>query len=67
MDDFAARLVSELGAEHLPLPLDGKSVVPIRELRSLVFIGRTVRRLKSAYVFNFTVKMNMCGDDLRAE
>jgi len=61
MDDFAARLVSELGAEHLPLPLDGKSVGPIRELRSLVFIGRTVRRLKPAYVFNFTVKMNIYG------
>ena len=59
IDDFAARLVSELGAEHLPLPLDGKSVGPIRELRSLVFIGRTVRRFKPAYVFNFTVKMNI--------
>ena len=61
MDDFSVRLVSELGAEHLPLPLDGKSVGPIRELRSLVFIGRTVRRLKPAYVFNFTVKMNIYG------
>lgn len=61
MDEFSARLVSELGAEHLPLLLDGKSVGLFRELRSLIFIERTVRRLKPAYVFNFTVKMNIYG------
>jgi glycosyltransferase involved in cell wall biosynthesis len=60
-DDYSHRLVSELGAEHIALPLDGKSTGPIRELRSLVFIHRTLGRLAPEYVFNFTVKMNIYG------
>ncbi|MDL0431981.1 glycosyltransferase family 4 protein [Marinobacter sp. TBZ242] len=61
LDDYSPRLVSELGAQHIALPLEGKSVGPLRELRSLVFIHRTLGRLAPEYVFNFTVKMNIYG------
>ncbi|MFB2762828.1 glycosyltransferase family 4 protein [Marinobacter shengliensis] len=61
LDDYSARLVNELGAQHIALPLEGKSIGPLRELRSLVFIHRSLRRLAPAYVFNFTVKMNIYG------
>lgn len=60
-DDFSQRLESELGAEHIALPLDGKSTGALNELRSLGFIWQTMRRYKPDFVFNFTVKMNIYG------
>ena len=60
-DDFSQRLVVELGAEHIALPLDGKSTGAVAELRSLKFIWQTLRRYKPDFVFNFTVKMNIYG------
>ncbi len=61
-DDFSHRLVDELGAEHIALPLEGKSTGLVRELRSLQFIWRCLRRYRPDFVFNFTVKMNIyCG------
>ncbi|TDT43443.1 glycosyltransferase involved in cell wall biosynthesis [Halospina denitrificans] len=61
-DDFSSRLVDELGAEHLPLPLDGKSTGAVQELRSLWFIRKVMRQYRPDFVFNFTVKMNIyCG------
>ena len=60
-DDYSYRLISELGAEHIALPLDGKSTGPIREFRSLWFLHRTLGQLAPGYVFNFTVKMNIYG------
>ncbi|MCK7551571.1 glycosyltransferase family 4 protein [Marinobacter goseongensis] len=65
-DDYSHRLVSELGAEHVALPLDGKSTGPLRELRSLLFLHRTLGRLAPDYVFNFTVKMNIYGGSVCA-
>jgi len=58
-DDYSARLVSELGAEHISLPLDGKSTGLMQEMKSLRFIWRTLGSLKPHFVFNFTVKMNI--------
>jgi len=61
-DDFSQRLVDELGAEHIALPLDGKSTGAVQELRSLRFIWKVMRRYRPDFVFNFTVKMNIyCG------
>lgn len=61
-DDFSQRLVDELGAEHIALPLDGKSTGAVQELRSLGFIWTVMRRYRPDFVFNFTVKMNIyCG------
>lgn len=61
-DDFSQRLVDELGAEHIALPLDGKSTGAVQELRSLRFIWAVMRRYRPDFVFNFTVKMNIyCG------
>ncbi|MEA1081440.1 glycosyltransferase family 4 protein [Marinobacter qingdaonensis] len=62
MDEFSQRLVDELGAEHIALPLDGKSTGAVQELRSLRFIWSVMRRYRPDFVFNFTVKMNIyCG------
>lgn len=61
-DDFSQRLVDELGAEHIALPLDGKSTGALQELQSLRFIWVVMRRYRPDFVFNFTVKMNIyCG------
>lgn len=61
-DDFSQRLVDELGAEHIALPLDGKSTGAVQELRSLRFIWAVMRQYRPDFVFNFTVKMNIyCG------
>lgn len=61
-DDFSQRLVDELGAEHIALPLDGKSTGAAQELRSLRFIWAAMREYRPDFVFNFTVKMNIyCG------
>src|SRR5690554_4930609 len=62
MDEFSVRLVEELGAEHIALPLDGKSTGAVQELRSLRFIWSVMRQHRPDFVFNFTVKMNIyCG------
>jgi len=61
-DDFSQRLVDELGAEHIALPLDGKSTGAMQELSSLRFIWEVMRQYRPDFVFNFTVKMNIyCG------
>jgi len=61
-DAFSERLEGELGARHIPLPMDGKSTSALKELRSLGFIWRVMRQDQPGMVFNFTVKMNIyCG------
>ncbi|MZR64156.1 glycosyltransferase family 4 protein [Alcanivorax sp. DP30] len=61
LDDFSQRLEYELGAEHVPLPMVGKSTGALQELRSLLFIWQTFRRHKPVFVFNFTIKLNLYG------
>ncbi|MDZ7852010.1 MAG: glycosyltransferase family 4 protein [Halomonas sp.] len=58
-DDYAARLVEELGIEHMALPMEGKSTRLVGEGKSLLALANTLRRLKPAFVFNFTVKANI--------
>lgn len=60
-DDFSQRLVDELGADHVSLPMVGKSTRLVQELRSLLFIWLTFRRYKPVFVFNFTIKLNLYG------
>ena len=60
-DEFSHRLGDELGAEFLSIPLEGKSVGVLKELRSIFFIWRTIKRLAPTIVFNSTVKMNIYG------
>ncbi|WP_417539714.1 glycosyltransferase family 4 protein [Marinobacter sp.] len=61
-DGFSQRLVDEFGAEHIALPLDGKSTGAVQELVSLRYIWKVMRQSKPDFVFNFTVKMNIyCG------
>jgi glycosyltransferase involved in cell wall biosynthesis len=58
-DDYSSRLVEELGARHISLPLDGKGTGALQEFSSFVFILRTLRAYRPDFVFNFTVKMNI--------
>lgn len=58
-DEYSPLLVEELGVEHVPLALNGKSVGPIRELKVLWAILHVLRRYRPDFVFNFTVKMNV--------
>ena len=60
-DEFSYRLSDELGAEFLSIPLEGKSVGVLKELRSIFFIWRIIKRLAPTIVFNSTVKMNIYG------
>ena len=60
-DEFSVRLSNELGAEFSAIPLDGKSVGVLRELKSILFIWRTLKKLAPDIVFNSTVKMNIYG------
>lgn len=60
-DDFSHRLVDEFGVKHVALPMIGKSTGLVQELRSLLFIWKTVRRLQPDFVFNFTIKLNLYG------
>ncbi len=61
MDDFSARLETELGVKHIALPMVGKSTGVVQELKSLLFIWRTFRRYRPVFVFNFTIKLNLYG------
>lgn len=58
-DDYAALLVEELGIDHVALPMEGKSTRLLGEGHSLLALVTTLRRLKPAFVFNFTVKANI--------
>lgn len=58
-DNFSCRLEQELGVCHQPLALDGKGTSVLGEARSLFALGSAIRRMKPAFVFNFTVKANI--------
>ena len=57
-DSYSARLES-MGAEFVALPLEGKSTNLATELKSLISIYLIIKRLKPAFVFNHTIKMNV--------
>ncbi|CAM4300739.1 glycosyltransferase family 4 protein [Vreelandella rituensis] len=58
-DAYSLRLAEELGIEHVPLPMEGKGTRLLGESHSLVTLANSLRRLKPAFVFNFTVKANI--------
>jgi len=60
-DDFSLRLINDLGVEYIALPMEGKSTGLMQELRSMLFIWRTLQRYKPIFVFNFTIKLNLYG------
>lgn len=60
-DGFSHRLGNELGANFISIPLEGKSVGVLKELRTIVFIWRILKRLAPVIVFNSTVKLNIYG------
>ena len=57
-DPYSAKL-EELGAEFIAVPLEGKSIGLVRELKSLLAIYSIVRKLNPAFVYNHTIKMNL--------
>src|SRR5690554_2423424 len=61
LDEFSTLLSDELGAEFSAIPLDGKSVGALRELKSIASIWHTLKKLAPDIVFNSTVKMNIYG------
>ena len=58
LDPYSEKL-EDLGAEFISVPLEGKSVGPVREFKSLLAIYFIVRKLKPAFVYNHTIKMNL--------
>lgn len=58
-DKYSRYLVEELGIAHVPLLMEGKGTRLLGEGRSQVVLADTLRRLKPAFVFNFTVKANI--------
>jgi glycosyltransferase involved in cell wall biosynthesis len=58
-DRYAQKLVDELGLEFVPLRLEGKGTRLVGEARSLLGLFAALRRLRPAFVFNFTVKANI--------
>ncbi|ASK33647.1 glycosyl transferase [Alcanivorax sp. N3-2A] len=58
-DRYATKLVEELGVEFVPLQLDGKGTRLLGEALSLLRLFFALRRLRPAFVFNFTVKANI--------
>lgn len=57
--DGCSQKLEELGVTYIEIPLEGKSIYPLRELMSLLVIAKKIIRLKPDYVFNFTIKMNL--------
>jgi len=58
-DRYADKLVDELGVQFMPLRLDGKGTGLVGEALSLLTLLSLLRRLRPAFVFNFTVKANI--------
>ncbi len=58
-DRYADKLVEELGVTFVPLRLDGKGTRLAGEACSVLHLFGALRRLQPAFVFNFTVKVNI--------
>lgn len=58
-DEHSRCLVEELDIEHASLPMEGKGTRLLGEGRSLLVLASMLRRLRPAFVFNFTVKANI--------
>jgi glycosyltransferase involved in cell wall biosynthesis len=60
-DSYARRIVSELGAEFMAIPMDGKSVSLLKESACVSALYHLIKRLQPTIVFNSTIKMNVYG------
>jgi glycosyltransferase involved in cell wall biosynthesis len=58
-DSYATKLVEELGVTFVSLRLEGKGTRFVGEARSMLHLLQALRRLRPAFVFNFTVKANI--------
>ncbi|MFA0313071.1 hypothetical protein BH581_19190 [Vibrio splendidus] len=58
LDSYSDKLV-ELGAEFVPLGIEGKGINPFKELISLWSIIEILRKHNPCFAFNFTIKMNI--------
>ncbi|MBS9404244.1 glycosyltransferase family 4 protein [Halomonas sp. TRM85114] len=58
-DVYTRRLVEELGVEHRPLAMEGKSTRLLGEGKSLLTLVAALRETRPVFVFNFTVKANI--------
>ena len=58
-DSYSDRLESELGAAFMPLNIAGSNRGLFREGLSLLEVVRALRKLRPAFVFNFTIKANV--------
>lgn len=58
-DKHSHCLEEELGIAHVSLPMEGKGTRLLGEGKSLLVLADSLRRLKPAFVFNFTVKANI--------
>jgi glycosyltransferase involved in cell wall biosynthesis len=58
-DRYAHKLVEELGVTFVPLRLEGKGTRLMGEARSVLHLFGALQRLRPAFVFNFTVKVNI--------
>lgn len=57
-DEYSSKL-EELGSLYHPLGVEGKSTNVFREFRVFLNLVTIIVRLKPAFVFNFTIKMNV--------
>ena len=58
-DDYSVRLVEELGAEYLPVNIEGKSTSFLKEIQAVISIFSILFKLKPIFVFNSTIKLNL--------
>lgn len=57
-DEYSHKLTA-FGARFVAIPLEGKNIGPVRELKSLWAIFMLLRQLRPSFAFNFTIKMNL--------
>lgn len=61
MDEYSARLESELGCQWLPLHMDNQGNNPLKDAWLVYQFWRHYRRIRPAAVCHFTIKNNVYG------
>lgn len=60
-DEYSRKLVDELGAEWLPLPMDNMGSNPLIDMALVARLWRHYHTLKPVAAFHFTIKNNVYG------
>lgn len=60
-DDYSQKIVDDLGAEWLSLPMDNMGSNPIKDIFLVIKFWRIYRKLKPLAAFHFTIKNNVYG------